>query len=360
MRVGIDTSILNRPQAGSATYVRELTRGLEASSDTLELVRFRGPVPRKGSSSGASKVRNFLAELTWLHLVLPVRAYRARISVLHMPTNVSPILAPCPVVTTIHDANIRRVPDSYDPWYRRYATLAFLLSAKRSKGLITGSRFSANDVRRYFRAPPSRVSVVPYGVSPPSQTAGGAQPLPRPYVLFVGQTEPHKNLGRLVEAFCAVRGHPSVVDRDVHLCIAGPAGRDHVRLRKQIDVADLGAVVHLLGPLSQDDLNSLYVGAAAFAFPSLNEGFGFPPLEAMARDVPVMVSTAGSLPEIVGDAGFYCDPCDIESIARGLVAILSDEEIRSALVAKGHKRVEQFTWERCCRLTTRVYRSVIS
>lgn len=355
----MDLSILDRTRSGTAVYARELFRALQTlPTDDIELVRLRGPKPVSRKNK-FTKVLNLLIELTWIHVLLPLKLARERIDLVHMPANVAPALSPCPVVVTIHDANFHRFPETYDPGYRRYGNLAFRLAARRAVRVITDSGFSAKDLARYFGANPRKISVVHLGVSRDSAVAAKEGPMDSPYILFVGSLEPHKNVRRLVEAFALFRAPGDEVAQDYRLIVVGGSGRDYEQVVAEISRHGLENAVHITGHVTKERLEQLYRHASIFAFPSLNEGFGLPPLEAMARGVPVVAAAAGSLPEVLDDAALYCDPFDPEDIARALSKIASDKLLRVRLSEAGSRRAEQFTWEKTTLATLEVYREVL-
>lgn len=360
-RVAVDLSILDRTQGGTAVYARELVRELERMKlGDIEILRLRGPrfLDRKNR---LTKVLNLLIELSWVHLLLPLRLASMRVDLLHMPADVAPFFSPCPVVVTIHDANFRRFPETYDPWYRRYATLAFSVSARRAARVITDSGYSASDIEKYFGAKPENVSVVHLGVSTiPDAAICGEAGAEGPYILFVGKIEPHKNVRRLIEAFASLRQSSEEIARNYRLIVAGGFGRDYEKVVSEVARHGLGGVVELPGRVDEARLERLYRNASVFAFPSLNEGFGFPPLEAMARGVPVVAAAAGSLPEVLDDAALYCDPLDTDDIASAISRAILDEPLRQWLVKAGGERVRQFTWERTAQATLEVYRRVLA
>ena len=360
-RVTIDLSILDRTQAGTAVYARELVQALHRlSPGDIEISTLRGPkfLARK---SKLAKVLNLLIEISWVHALLPLRLFLMRADLVHMPANVAPVVAPCSVIVTIHDANFRRFPETYDAGYRRYASLAFSLSARRAARVITDSGYSAEDIELYFGAKPHKLSVVHLGVSGPEEISPlDEAPIERPYILFVGKLEPHKNVRTLVEAFAMLRESEEEITRDYRLVIVGGAGRDHEQVVDLIARRGLGDLVEITGFISQARLEQLYRQASVFAFPSLNEGFGFPPLEAMRRGVPVVAASAGSLPEVLGDAALYCDPLDPTDIARALSRAILDEPLRDRLVKAGRERAKRFTWERTAQETLRIYRELLA
>jgi glycosyltransferase involved in cell wall biosynthesis len=346
---------------GIGVYITELISAYgKLPSNDFEFVYLRGPkfFARKNK---LTKVTNLLIELIWLHVLLPIRLAQERIDLVHMPSNVAPFYSPCPVVVTIHDATFCRLPKTYDSGYRRYARLSFSIAARRATRVVTVSSTSAEDVTRYFGAKPHKLSVVYPGVSHnPNAVLSRWEDVEQPYVLFVGALEPHKNVVRLVEAFALFRTAEEVLTKDYRLLIAGPKTRDTERITAAIARHQLDGVVRLTGTLSQAQRDWLYEHASVFAFPSLNEGFGFPPLEAMVRGVPVVAASAGALPEVLGDASLYFDPFDPNDIARVLSRATFDQPLRARLVHAGLERVGRFTWEKTAAAMLDIYREVLA
>lgn len=362
-RVAIDLSHQARfggVGGGIGLYIAELIKAYEKqASEDVEFVYLRGPkyFPRKNKRT---KVLNLFIELFWLHVLLPFRLVWERIDLVHMPSNVAPLYSPCPVVVTIHDANFCRFPETYDSGYRRYARFAFSISARRAARIVTVSSTSAEDVTTYFGAKPSKISVVYSGIShDPDAALSRWDDVEQPYVLFVGALEPHKNVVRLVEAFASFRATEQARTQDYRLLIAGPMTRDTQRITSAIALHRLDGVARLTGALPQAQRDWLYEHASVFAFPSLNEGFGFPPLEAMARGVPVVAAAAGALPEVLGDAALYCDPFDTNDIARALSKAACDGPLRTKLERAGRQRVGRFTWENTAAAMLEIYREVL-
>lgn len=360
-RVTIDLSILDRTQTGTAVYARELSLALQdLAFDDIEFIHVRGPKPIARKNK-LTKVLNLLIELLWIHVILPLRLIWIRADLVHMPANVAPFISPCPIVVTIHDANFCRFPEAYDAGYRKYATLAFRLAGYRASRVITDSDSSARDLEKYFGVELEKISVVYLGgVYHHDATALGYRPMRNPYILFVGALEPHKNVRRLVEAFAEFRRSGGSVARGYFLVIAGGFARGHGEVVAAVDRLGLNEAVRLTGYVAQAQLEQLYRHAAVFAFPSLNEGFGFPPLEAMARGVPVVAAAAGSLPEVLGDAAVYCDPLDVNDIARALSVAAFDEPLRGRLIAAGLRQAKKFTWKNTALSTVSIYKKVWS
>jgi glycosyltransferase involved in cell wall biosynthesis len=173
------------------------------------------------------------------------------------------------------------------------------------------------------------------------------------FILYVGNIKPHKNLERLIAAFAAVRGRPGF--SDLKLIIIGDEATRYPALRRAVESAGVRQEVRFFGFVPDRTLSALYRLAAVFAFPSLYEGFGLPPLEAMACGTPVVTSRVSSLPEVVGDAAILVDPYSVDDIADGLFRVLSNEALRAQLVTRGLERVLQFSWPRSVRAIHRGY-----
>ncbi len=200
--------------------------------------------------------------------------------------------------------------------------------------ITTISESSRDQIAYHLGADPSKIDVVYPGLDAP-RGSQAPPPLARPYVLYVGQTEPHKDVPTAVEAMRALR------DLDVDFAIVGQPGRDHQRL---LESAAADPTIHVVGAVSDLELEGWYAHASVFVFPSLTEGFGYPPLEAMARGVPVVASRAGSLPEVLGDAAMFHEPGNAEDLALQVRHLLGDDAFRRELIGRGKARVDRYTW----------------
>ncbi len=359
-KVGIDTSVLDRSQTGTAVYVKKLIEGIRNSNgNQLELVLLRGPKPVKRKNI-LTKFINLGIELFWLHLKLPYVATKLKLDLLHMPANLCSVLAPCPRITSILDANFMRYPETYDTLYRLYAQIFFRMAAKRSTRIITISQAAKKDIVRYFKAPPERIDVIYPGLTHRESDSKESEYTTRfkPYMFFSGALEPHKNLTALVQAFAQIIGEAKL--KDYNLVIAGNFGHDYVNLVNQIERLGLKEKVHLLDYVEDEKLAELYKNASLFVFPSLNEGFGFPPLEAMQYGVPVAASGVSSLPEVLGEAALFFDPLDVSSISRVILSLLTDKDKRAELIKLGYRRIRNFSWESSALKTTEFYKKVLS
>lgn len=247
-----------------------------------------------------------------------------------------------PLILTIHDVAIVAQPELFPKrwvWYQRYTYAAL---KKKNPLVVTVSEFSKSEIVKYFRFPADRIHVVypipfhaPRAVGTDEQDRTRAQlSLPQKYFLYVGILEPRKNLVRLVHAFEQYRAHGG----DAALVLGGRMGWKSAELQDAIRVSPAAEHIHLPGFLSDEQLPGVISAAHAFVYPSLYEGFGIPPVEALMFDVPVLSSTAASLPEVLGDAALLVDPLDTDVIAAGLRRIDDDTALRTDLVARGRLR----------------------
>ena len=369
MRIGIDARKLH--DYGIGTYVRNLVSHLarQAPNDSFVLlcrpedaafVRGLGPqfeavVERSGNYS--------LREL----VSLPVALSRARVDLFHAPHYVVSPFAPRPLVVTIHDCIHLRFPQ-YLPNRAAfvYAKTFMGLAARRAARVLTVSRASKEDILHYLGAPASKVEVIynaldeRLAATPTDEDIARVRDrflLTAPFVLYAGNIKPHKNVDRLIEAFSILRKTGLT---DVKLLIIGDELSKYPNLRRTVHRFQLHKHVRFLGFVPDATLSVLYRLASVFVFPSLYEGFGLPPLEAMAAGAPVITSNVSSLPEVVGDAAILIDPMSPPAIAEAMARVLTDSKLRADLVRRGFERVKTFSWERSVARTREVYAEVLA
>ena len=254
---------------------------------------------------------------------------------------------------TVHDLTYLLYPEFCTPQVRRYRWI--LPRVLRRCGLVfTPSELVAQQVVAELGFPRDRIVVTPE--APRDPHLGGAPPGPSPvegdYVLFAGTREPRKNLDRLVRAFAQLG------DLDLRLVVAGPAGWGPDDPAERAAQLGISRSVVLAGFVSDAQLAALMHGCRVFAFPSLYEGFGLPPLDAMAAGVPVVAGRAGSLPEVLGDAPLWCDPTDVDSIAGALRRAVTDEAARAEAIRAGRRQAARYSWAETARLTLEGYRKI--
>jgi glycosyltransferase involved in cell wall biosynthesis len=262
-------------------------------------------------------------------------------------------------LVTIHDLKHVKIPGLFDGFSRikrAYVTKMIARSVMEADHIITVSEHTKSDLIDHYGITGSNVSVVPLGPGDVRPDIEGDPPVSPPYLLFVGMVLRHKNVHVLVEAFNEYRRR---TDSTVDLVIAGSPSEEYLdELTEAIDPAYQESV-HFLGYVPDDTLARLYKHATAFVFPSLYEGFGIPPLEAMGYGTPVIASDRASIPEVVGDAGEYFDASDPSELADVLIRVLSSETRRAELAEAGYKRFNEFTWKRTATETLDIYRDYV-
>lgn len=340
-------SILRHPFAGTSRWATGLVRTLRTDPG-LAVGEWAGArhLERGGA---ARKVGNLLLERAWYDFGLPRRARRAGVRALVMPANLTAGRTKIPQVVTIHDVNFLSRPGTYDPLYARYAEREFRRSANRATRITTVSEYSRAQIASYFDLDPSRIDVVYPGLDAPLAEESGRAPMDQPYALYVGASEPHKDIPT------AIRAWRHLADTTLRLAIVGQPGRDHENV--QTLASETNGRVVVVGSVSGKDLESWYGHASMFVFPSLVEGFGYPPLEAMLRGVPVVTSRAASLPEILGSASLYFDVGDDVTLASQIRRLWTDEDLRRQLREDGYRRAALYTWERTGRAVGRIVRA---
>ncbi|MGE4530469.1 MAG: glycosyltransferase family 4 protein [Acidithiobacillus sp.] len=301
----------------------------------------------------------------WEQFYLPMRL---RNSVLFSPANTGPLVLPNQVVT-VHDvaqldryclSELKNEIDSKSAAWYRFLTPRLV---KRAAHIITISEFSKERILAHTGIDDSHITVIPNGVDSRfrphtpdevSEQVNGLYLPSRHYVLCVGSLEPRKNLVRLLQAWSRIQAD---IPSDIWLVLTGKRGNSRV-FANAAGMDTLPPRVYLTGYVADQVLPALYAGAMVFAFPSLYEGFGLPPLEAMACGVPVLTGNYTSLPEVVGDAGVMVDSACVDEIATGLLALIENDVLRRDLIDKGLLRAKQFDWSDTAERTWDVLRQV--
>jgi glycosyltransferase involved in cell wall biosynthesis len=348
---------------GIGTYVRELAPAL-AREDGVDLSLFHCRFPDPGPA--------WLSGFATMEIPGPIRtlypqwdlAGRPKLppsfdgfDVVHAtnPASVPPARRRQALVVTVHDLAFEHHPDLFPTTWRWLYRAGVRAAVKRAAAILVPTQSTADDLMGRHHLEADRVHVTPLGATLPTASADPARVLdrlgiPRPYVLSVGTQEPRKNLVRLLRAYRQVA--PDVPHA---LVLAGAEGWGNEELRLELDRPGPGTIVRT-GHVSDQDLDALYRGAAAFAYLSLYEGFGLPVVEALARGVPSVVSNASSLPEVAGDAAVLVDPEDVGEIADALALVLTDLEVTEDLRQRGPERAAGFTWGATARATLDAYR----
>jgi glycosyltransferase involved in cell wall biosynthesis len=347
---------------GIGTYVRNLVRHLALlDQDTTYLLFCNDqdePMLRDLAANFEPVVDRSAGYGVREHLSIPLKLRRLGAELLHSPHYVRPLLCTIPSVVTIHDC-IHLLFPQYLPnrmaW--RYARYMMGSAIRHSAVVFTVSDASRADILRFYPwADPGKVLVVPNAIDTDLLVDPGEEEKARVreryqlqgrFVLFAGNVKPHKNLERLIGAFARVREQGG--KEDLQLLLIGDDVSRYGSLRRAVEATGLRQDVRFFGFVPHRTLAALYRMASVFAFPSLYEGFGLPPLEAMSCGTPVVTSRMSSLPEVVGDAAILVDPYSVEDIANGICQVLDDERLRGRLVESGLARAGAFSWDRSVR-----------
>jgi glycosyltransferase involved in cell wall biosynthesis len=295
------------------------------------------------------------------HWVIPGAARRASAELLHAPHYTLPLLWNGPSVVTIHDLIHVRYPHFFPVGAAVYAKAMASMAARRARIVIVDSRHTSDDIQEFLAISKDKIRVIPLGVSEsfgPRTTAEveafrRQYELPKDYLLYVGARRRHKNLELLLQALAAIPA-----GKRPPLVLSGEPWTAETALASLAATLSLQRDVYFAGdPENDDTLALLYSGATLYVQPSLSEGFGLPPLEAMACGVPVLSSTGGSLPEAVGDAAVLLEPRDPDRWADAILTLLGDASQRSDLATRGRQRAREFTWQRTAAETLEAYRT---
>lgn len=291
----------------------------------------------------------------------------------HLPLNLVPWLMPRPYIVTIHDMS-SLVYDTREGLRRDWRMYRFRRGLMRSASVVTVSDATRRDVQSTLGIPASRLHLI-YNAPDPIFTAPSRgleldesyrvmerYQINYPFLLYAGNIRPQKNIPRLIEAFSVLRGelarHP--IYSDLRLIIIGDEISKHPAVRHAVIQSRVEQSVRFLGFVPIHTLRIFYKAAAAFAFPSLYEGFGLPPLEAMASGTPVVTSNVSSLPEVVGEAAILVNPENVFDIARGLREVLLDEDLRRRCITRGFQLLERFSWQKSAAEVLELYRAAAS
>ena len=368
MRIAIDARKLR--DYGIGTYVRNLLRHLARIDRTTEFVLLCQPADTDGLKQLGENFRT-VPERAGAYSVreqinVPLDLRREKVDLFHAPHYILPPLVPCKSVVTIHDCIHLRFPQYLPNQFAyAYARSSLWIASHRANRILTVSEASKRDILRYFRVPESKIDVIynaideRFGEAPTDEEMQQVQErfqLDDRFVLYAGNIKPHKNLERLIEAFHAVRRGPL---EQVKLLIIGDEISKYATLRRAVHRLKLHKHVRFLGFVPDKTLACLYRLASVFVFPSLYEGFGLPPLEAMASGTPVITSNVSSLPEVVGDAALLIDPYDPGAIADAMRRVLTEEGLASEMRVRGFMRVRHFSWERSVRRVREIYDEVL-
>jgi glycosyltransferase involved in cell wall biosynthesis len=374
MRIAIDGVPLAEPKTGIGHYTFELARGLAALAPEhdFELVAH---VPIETVVEGAFEeslpanlrpVHARVNSLTrrWWTIGLPLYVQQNGITLFHGTNYKIPLWNRCRTIVTIHDLSLLLHSHTHEAELVRRAQLRLPATARMASKIITDSESVKREICEHLNVRPEKIAVVPLAprrAFRPVAAEQAAQARRRlgvedQFLLFVGTVEPRKNLLTLVRAFQELTQRTKLRPQ---LVIAGQKGWLTEELFALIEQSGLGSRILFTGYISDEDLAALYSSCRVCVYPSLYEGFGLPPLEAMSCGAPVITSRIPVIMETVGDAAQLVEPTNVRELADSIAGICKNEEARRRLSTVGRERAAEFTWERTARLTLDVYREVL-
>lgn len=380
MRVGINAQKLFITQdyrnAGISRYIKGIASRLPDVPGDEEYVLYTNEHvrewpgvegPRLHLAATRLPTTSPVLRILWEQVALPALCAGHRLDLLHAPLNVRPLLTSVPVVLTIHDLTFLEYPDRFHPLKQRYLATFTRYSARHAVRILADSAATRRDVVRAFQVPEERVEVVYPGVDQDFRPYHTDQHddrvtleafkqrhhLPDRYILYQGTLEPRKNVDRLVRAYARLVAQGLPHD----LVLAGGKGWKYEAIFQAVEDCGVKERVRFPGYVSREEQPLWYTAADLFVYPSQYEGFGLPPLEAMACGTPVVTSNTSSLPEVVGTAGITVDPTDEEALTTAMSAVLTDPSRAAQMRAAGTARAATFTWQAAADACVHAYRA---
>ncbi len=372
MHIGIDAHAIGAQQGGNETYIRNLIRALAAldADNRYTIYLANAQAAAEWQNGFVAQHPNFSVRLlppptplVRVPVFLTYELRRRPVDVLHVQYTAPPF-CPAPVVATIHDLAFEHLPETFTRRGSLQLKLTVRRTARRAARIATVSEYSRQDLLRTYRLAPEKVVTTYNGIEPhfttqPRAADEAAQVrqrfgIAREFLLAVGSLQPRKNLERLIRTYARLRREQP--DFAPQLVIVGRKLWLAESIFAEVSRQPWASDVILTGYVGDDDLPALYRTASAFVYPSLFEGFGLPPLEAMACGTPVITSNISSLPEVAGSAALLIDPLNEQELAAALQRILNDQPLRARLRAEGVRQAAKFTWRDAAEKTLQLYR----
>jgi glycosyltransferase involved in cell wall biosynthesis len=306
--------------------------------------------------------RNRIFRILWEQIILPIKAKKNNIDILHCPAHVLPLFYSQKTVLTIHDLAFKLFPKAFKWQNRFYLNFIVPLSIKKADRIIAVSKNTKKDIIEEYNIDSNKIKVIYNGVNEKYREIRDEiiinkvkekYKLPKKFILYLGTLEPRKNIKRLIKAFNKVK------KSDTKLVIAGGKGWLYDDIFELVKTLNLENEIIFTGYVDEEDIVPLYNAATVFVYPSLYEGFGLPPLEAMACGTPVITSNVSSLPEVVGEAAITIDPYNIEDISSAIRKVLNSEKLKENLSKKGIQQSKKFSWKKTTEETLNLYREII-
>jgi glycosyltransferase involved in cell wall biosynthesis len=369
IRIGVDARLMQHQPAGITRYTRHLLQELAKLNQHDEFITFQHRRHRTPLIQQANFRRATLFAPVHTHLeqwMLPIELLRFSLDLLHSTDFIPPLYTTVPTVITVHDLAFLHWPHFLTKDSAAYYG-QIDRAVRHAQHIIVPSESTKQDLTAMLGVPPIKISVIyeaadplfaPLPIAETRAEVMKKYNLPESFILFVGTIEPRKNVDGLIRAFHHLRSKYGV--NDTALVIAGGGGWLYEETLELIHQLNLDQSVFLVGRVVDEELHKLYVSARCHVHAAHYEGFGLPPLEAMACGTPTIVSNVSSLPEVVGDAALLVNPSNWEEIAVAIHRLLTDDQLYAELRAKGLQRARYFNWESAARRTMEVYKLVAS
>jgi glycosyltransferase involved in cell wall biosynthesis len=384
-RIGIDARFYGPVGKGLGRYTQEIVDNIIKLDEVNEYVIFLTQANFDQFICDGERVTKVLAKVRWYtlkeQLVMPWLLTKARLDLVHFPHFNVPFLYFGKFVVTIHDLILIKYPTvratTLSPWLYWLKNWAYRgiiwLAVHRACEIITVSKFTKQDILKHFSIPSDRVKVIYEGVANLAKDRDSLfakkshdkeallrYNISKPFLLYVGNVYPHKNLERLLKVFGKIRNKQP----DLRLVLVGKGDYFYEQLKIKATKMSLwqtgpNSPIVFSGYVADDDLEILFKEAIAYVFPSLYEGFGLPPLEAMAKGCAVVSSDRSCLPEILGEAALYFNPEDEADMETKINKIINDDSLRNKLIIKGYEQAKIYSWWECARATNAIYKKVL-
>lgn len=369
MRIGIDATPIPPQPVGAGNYIIQLTRalvGLESEHEWVVFAQRRGQAlidlaPQPNLQWVIVPNHSPAQRLIWEQTSLPWLAQKHRLDLLHSLHYTRPAILPCASVVTFHDMTFFLYPQLHTPSKRLFFPLAMRWSARFAQALIAVSESTRRDAMRILNLPNDKIFTVPSGIdrsfrpiTDPLQRQACKEKyqLPDRFILYVGLIEPRKNIPMLIKAYARLHSAPPLV-------LVGRLGWMTEDLMKLIEETGMKDQIILTGYIPPEDLPIVYNLSEIFAYPSLYEGFGFPPLEAMACGVPVITTAISAMMDLIGEGGLLIPPQNEVALAEAMQKLLDNATLRQELSRRGRQQAAQYTWENTATQTMQVYQLAI-
>jgi len=373
MKIAIDGTIIREGITGTGFYITNLINGLLKVDrknryfifGDKENIRKFVNVDQPNFKIVHKKFRNRVIRVLWQYIIFPFELKKLKIDVLHSPNYITPLIKlGFKIILTIHDLTFLLFPEKYTITKRLLFSKMLPLFIKKSDKIIAVSNNTKQDILRFFKLPEDKIAVTYesypdyYNMSiplPESKKIVSRYGIDKDYILYVGMIEPRKNIISLLKAF--VELDPDI---DLDLVIVGNKGwyfKEIEEYMSSISNRKLNNKIIFTGYVSEPELKYFYRAAFMFVYPSLYEGFGLPPLQAMACGTPVITSNVSSLPEVVGNAGIKIDPTDLKGLGKSMMKLTKNKEFREQNIVKGLDNAKKFDLEKVGKNTIRVYLS---